>query len=96
MDRKIDEPLTEDPRFKIAGREALIGVALAVANFLWWYAFAYGLGGKPVEEYRYIFGFPAWFFYSCILGFIVFALLVYVVVRLWFREVTLDEGGDGE
>lgn len=95
-DRKSDLSFTEDPRFKIAKREAVIGVVLAVANFVWWYAFAYGLGSKPVEEYQYILGFPAWFFYSCILGFVVFALLVYVVVRLWFQEVPLDEGSDSE
>jgi len=28
---------------KIANREALIGVGLAIFNFIWWFGFAYGL-----------------------------------------------------
>lgn len=51
-----------DWRFKVANREAWIGVALAAINFLWWYGFAYGLGSGPVSEYQFIFGMPAWFF----------------------------------
>ena len=60
-----------DPRFKIAHKEAWIGVALAIIHFLWWYGFAYGIGSNKVEQYTYILGLPAWFFYSCVLGFII-------------------------
>lgn len=89
MDRyEIDN---EDYRFKIANREALIGVGLAVFNFIWWYGFAYGLGSKDVSEYTYVFGLPAWFFYSCVLGFIVMSILVAVVVKFWFVEVPIDD-----
>lgn len=87
----------EDPRYKIANREALIGVGIAIANFLWWFLFAYGLGSKPVEEYTYILGFPAWFFYSCVLGFIVFSVVVILAVKFFFTDVSLEEeGGNGE
>ncbi|SFE57750.1 YhdT family protein [Alteribacillus iranensis] len=80
-----------DPRFRIARREAWIGVGLVLFNFLWWFGFAYGLGSSPAEEYRYIFGMPAWFFYSCALGSIVMMILVFVMVKVFFREVPLDE-----
>ena len=33
----------KDRRFKIAHKEAIIGVILVVINFLLWYGFAYGL-----------------------------------------------------
>lgn len=36
----------DDPRFRIAHREALIGLGLAIINFIIWYGFAYGLGSK--------------------------------------------------
>ncbi|MFD1020319.1 YhdT family protein [Thalassobacillus hwangdonensis] len=85
-----------DPRFKIANREALIGVALVIFNFIWWYAFAYGLGSKPPEEYTFIFGLPAWFFYSCVVGFLVMVLLVTIIVKKWFVEVPFDEEGRSE
>ncbi|MGP4079300.1 YhdT family protein [Pseudalkalibacillus sp. R45] len=81
----------DDLRFKIANREALMGVILAVFNFIWWFAFAYGLGRKPVEEYTYIYGFPAWFFYSCIVGFLLFSMLVFVMVKLFFIEVPFED-----
>lgn len=81
----------EDPRYKVAHKEALIGVALAVFNFIWWYGFAYGLGGRPISHYHYIFGFPAWFFYSCILGFIIVTLLLVLVVKFLFTDIPLDD-----
>lgn len=80
-----------DWRFKIAHREALIGVGLALFNFVWWFGFAYGLGSGPVEEYMYVFGLPAWFFYSCVVGFLVIAVLVIIIVKFFFVEVPFDE-----
>lgn len=80
-----------DPRYKISNREALMGIGLAVLNFIWWYAFAYGLGSKPVKEYDYIWGLPAWFFYSCVAGFFVFSILVYIMVKFSFKEVPFED-----
>ncbi|QHS23388.1 YhdT family protein [Virgibacillus sp. MSP4-1] len=86
-----NKPLTRNQKFKIAHREALIGCALALFNFIWWYGFAYGLGSVSPDEYTYVFGFPSWFFYSCILGFIVMVLLVWAVVKFVLKEVSFDE-----
>lgn len=83
-----------DYRFKIANREALIGVGLVIFNFLWWYGFAYGLGSKDPSEYSYVFGFPAWFFYSCVLGVIVMSVLVIIVVKKFFVDVPFDDEGE--
>lgn len=84
-----------DKRFKIAHREALIGVVLVLINFIWWYGFAYGLGSVEVENYTYIFGLPAWFFYSCVLGSIVMIILVIFTVKVLFKEVPFgDEKGE--
>ncbi|EZH66247.1 sodium:pantothenate symporter [Bacillaceae bacterium JMAK1] len=83
-----------DWRFKVANREAWIGVALAAINFLWWYGFAYGLGSGPVSEYQFIFGMPAWFFYSCVVGSLLMIILVIIVVKFFLTEVPLDEEED--
>lgn len=80
-----------DPRFKIAHREALIGIALVVFNFIWWFGFAYGLGSASVEQYAYIFGLPAWFFYSCVVGLVVMIVLVTFVVKVFFKEVPFTD-----
>ncbi|WP_257348160.1 YhdT family protein [Pseudalkalibacillus decolorationis] len=86
----------EDRRFRISNREALMGIGLAMINFIWWYAFAYGLGGKPVKDYTFILGFPSWFFYSCVLGFVVFSILVYIMVKVFFVEVPFDDNEEEE
>ena len=86
----------DDYRFKIANREALIGVGLVLFNYIWWYGFAYGLGSKDPAEYTYVFGLPAWFFYSCVLGFIVITVLVIVVVKFWFVDIPLDDEENSE
>ena len=85
-----------DPRFKIAHREALIGIILVVINFAMWYGFAYGLGQGDPTEYTYVFGFPAWFFYSCIAGTIFMVVLIWVVMKFFFTEVSLEVEDDDE
>lgn len=85
----------EDKRFKIAHREALIGVVLVLINFIWWYGFGYGMGTGNVKNYSYIFGLPAWFFYSCIVGFILMVILVILTVTFLFKDVPFeDEEGE--
>ncbi|RKL67112.1 sodium:pantothenate symporter [Salipaludibacillus neizhouensis] len=89
----IPERRTER-RFKIAHREAWIGVILALVNILWWYGFAYTMGSKVPEEYTYVFGFPAWFFWSCIVGFIVMVILVFIVVKFVLVDMSLEDEDD--
>lgn len=85
--------VTEDPRLAQCNKEALAIVVLLIANILWWYGFAYGLGSGPVEHYTYLFGLPAWFFYSCLLGYLVFSLASYLTVRFFFVDISLDKKG---
>jgi uncharacterized membrane protein YhdT len=81
----------KDWRYRISDKEAIMGAFLAVLNFIWWYAFAYGLGGRPVKEYTYILGFPAWFFYSCVAGFFVFTILVWVMVKFFYKDLPFED-----
>ncbi|MFL6560120.1 MAG: YhdT family protein [Bacillus sp. (in: firmicutes)] len=84
-----------DKRFKIAHKEALIGIILVLINFIMWYGFGYGLGSGKVANYSYIFGLPAWFFYSCILGTIIMFILVIFTVKVLFKDVPFeDEEGE--
>jgi len=92
----INEEFTEDPRYKQAEKEAKIGIALFLLNFGWWFAFAYGLGSKPVEDYTYIFGFPSWFFFSAILGYPVFAILTIIMVKKFFKDMPLEPESESE
>jgi uncharacterized membrane protein YhdT len=84
----------EEWRFRVAHREALIGCGLAIFNFIWWFGFAYGLGSKPPEEYTYVMGFPAWIFYSLIVGTLVMFVLVYLVVKFLLTDMSLEDEDD--
>ena len=77
-------------RFAQANKEALITLGLYLGYFIWWYACAYGLGGGDPGGYSYVWGFPAWFFYSCLVGYPLLTLALWLVVRLFFRDMPLD------
>ena len=81
----------KDQRFKIAHREALIGIGLVLVNFAIWFGFAYGLGSGDPANYSYVLGFPAWFFYSCIAGTAFMILLIWIVMKLFFKEVPFED-----
>ncbi|WAA14018.1 YhdT family protein [Fervidibacillus halotolerans] len=87
---------TNDSRFKQGRKEVLIGVGLVIFNFLWWFGFAYGLGSARPEEYQYILGFPAWFFYSCIGSLVIMSILVVFFVKKYFVEVPFDDESNEE
>ena len=81
--------------FKQADREAYITLGLYVFFFLWWALFAFGRGLGDPEEYSYVFGLPAWFFYSCVAGYPVVTLILWLVVRNFFADIPLDVSEDG-
>lgn len=81
----------QDKRFQIANREALLGVGLVIINFTIWFGFAYGLGSGDPTEYQYILGFPAWFFYSCIGGTVFMIILIWITIKIYFKEVPFDD-----
>lgn len=85
--------LTEKQRNLQIKKEALISVALYVAFFLWWYFTGYGLAGTS-KEYIYIMGLPLWFFLSCVVGYVLFCIAAIVVVKVFFKDFSLDETAD--
>lgn len=80
-----------NPIDKIAYREAKIGIALVVFNFIWWFSFAYGMGSKDPKDYTYVFGLPAWFFYSCVVGLVVMIVLITFCVKYFFTDIPFEE-----
>lgn len=77
---------------KQINKEALITILIYFIYFLWWYYFAYIFPPKDPNEYKYIFGLPEWFFYSCILGFILVNIAVFIAVKFFFKNINLDTG----
>lgn len=81
----------KDQRFRIANREAFIGVGLVIINFAIWFGFAYGLGSTDPENYTYVLGFPAWFFYSTMAGTVFMIALIIFVLKRYFKDVPFDD-----
>lgn len=74
-------------KIKQINKEAIITCILYLIYFGWWYYFAYEYPkGKEI-----IFGLPAWFFYSCVMGLIVINFLVFLSVKLFFKDVKLED-----
>lgn len=87
----MSQKTTLRDRFKQADREAWITLCMYVFFFLWWTFFAFGLGLGDPSEYSYVLGLPAWFFFSCVLGYPVVTLLLWFILRRYFTEMPLDE-----
>lgn len=73
---------------KQINKEAIITCILYIFYFCWWYYFAYMYDTKNL---KYVFGLPAWFFYSCIMGLVVINILVFLSVKIFFKDIDLDE-----
>ena len=85
-----------DARLVQSNREALLTLALYAFFALWWCAFAFAPGSDDPETYSYVLGLPAWFFYSCVLGYVLITVMLWLVLRLGFRDMSLDdEDADG-
>lgn len=79
-------------RKKQINREVIATLILYFFYFIWWYYFAYMYtDSENVENFKYIFGLPEWFFYSCVLGLIIINILVFIIVKFFFKEVELEE-----
>lgn len=85
--------LTEKERNLQIKKEAIISIILYVAFFLWWYFTGYGLAGIS-KEHTYIMGLPLWFFLSCVVGYVLFCIAAIVVVKVFFKDFSLEETAD--
>lgn len=83
--------MSEKEKNRQLNKEALLTLGLYVIFFIWWYAFGYGLSGGDVTGFTYILGLPSWFFFSCVIGWLLISLAVYVMVKKFFVEIDFNE-----
>lgn len=74
---------------KILKKETAVTLALYLLFFLWWYITSYCTETDP-SKYSYIFGFPRWFFLSCIAGYIGISVLLWLCVKFFFKDIPFD------
>lgn len=78
-------------RKKQINKEVIITIGLFIFYFLWWYYFAYlYIDSNDVSNFNYIFGLPEWFFYSCVIGLILMNILIFIAIKLNFKDMSLD------
>ncbi len=80
---------------KQINKEALVTIILYVFYFVWWYYFAYIFkNSENPAKFKYIMGLPEWFFYSCVLGLVVINILVFLAVKIFFKDMDLNNQED--
>lgn len=85
----------EDPRYRVANREALWGVSYWAAFTVVVSGIAWLLGGnRDADELDFVLGFPAWFFWSCLVATVVLSLVPIIIVRRYFRDLPLTADGE--
>jgi uncharacterized membrane protein YhdT len=62
--------------------EVQLATMAALGYVIWWAVFAFGLR----DSSSVVLGFPAWFFYSVILGWVLFSISTYVLVKRFFKD----------
>jgi len=87
--------LTEKERNLQVKKEAAASAVLYLAFFLWWYFTGYGIAERSdPADYTYVMGLPLWFFMSCVVGFVLFCVAAIVLVKVFFKDFSLDETAD--
>jgi Protein of unknown function (DUF997) len=86
----------EDPVLTSARREALLAFATwaiaATYCLVYCYLHAYG---RPIEDLRYIAGFPDWVFWGIVVPWGVCILFSWVFAAVWMRDEDLGEDPPG-
>lgn len=91
----MPKKLTYKEKFEIMDREALATLvcAVAITAFFWLAIYLLKDSGAMLLQM------PAWFTVSCIGGYLLSIAGVILVVKLWFKDFSLEEdapGSEGE
>ncbi|MDO4218997.1 MAG: YhdT family protein [Synergistaceae bacterium] len=80
---------------KKTDKEPIVVLILYLLFFGFWYLTAYGFG-NDAGKYKFIFGMPEWFFYSCIVGYIGICILLYIAIKFFFADTSLIKDKKGK
>ncbi len=73
-------------------KDYIYAIILVVGHFVLWYYFAYiKYAGVNVSDYKYILGFPEWFFYSSIVVSIFIIIALVFICNIIFNKDIKEE-----
>jgi uncharacterized membrane protein YhdT len=82
---------TEDPRYRVSNREALIAAGFFLAYIVITIGTAWVIGGdQDIDEISFVFGFPDWLFWSTFVLGGVFCVVPYFLIKRFFTDMPLD------
>jgi uncharacterized membrane protein YhdT len=91
MHLRKQEEFVEDPRFAQCNKEMWATLGLFVVNILLVGGISLWFGlNKSADSMSYILGFPAWFFWGCLVGTIVFCILPYFMIKVFFKDMSIE------
>lgn len=92
-----DIEFEEDPRYAVANREAWWGIGYWAMFTAVITAVSWLMGGnKPAEDLQFVLGFPAWFFWSCLVGAAAMCVLPIFVIKRFFTDLPLSADGSDD
>lgn len=85
----------EDSRYVQCTKEMFMVLGFFVINLIVVIGLAMGVGlNKTSEEVNLIWGFPDWFFWSGIIGSIIMIVLTFLMVKIFFKDMSLESEED--
>ncbi len=94
-DRTPQDEWTEDPRYRVSSREALVAAGFFASYIVVTIGTAWLIGGnRGIDEIDFVFGFPSWLFWSTLVLGAVFCVVPYFLVKYFFSEMPLDADAD--
>lgn len=91
MNRNEEGHFEEDRRYRQCNIEALWSLGIFLISCVLIGVVALVLGyNKPGDEIRLIAGFPAWYFYGVVIGGILTCVIVFPIVKFFFKEMSIQ------
>lgn len=86
----------EDKRFKQCNKELMYTLVFFIINIVLVGGISLMAYNKPANEITMVAGFPAWFFYGCIIASAILCILTIIMVKTLFKDMSLDAYVEGE
>jgi uncharacterized membrane protein YhdT len=92
--KALETDFEHDPRYAVANREALVGAGYWLGFTVLISAIAWLIGAhKKASELTFVLGFPAWFFWSCLVATGLLSLVPAFLVKRYFTDMPLSADG---
>lgn len=94
--KQTEDHLVEDSRFAQCNVEMRAVLGLFALNIILMGVVPMVIGlNKSASSMSFIFGFPDWFFWGCIVGALGFSILPYFVVKYFFKDMSIEAEDEG-